>query len=191
MSQSILVLQGKSFIVELQSMYGSSNYGWCLSSMPKGIVLLGIENVSMENKTIIGPVKQTFYFAAVSAEEKVTLKFDLISAACPTDVKAAYSAEVQIIPANSEDFVQYSDNANVKYGYCCGVNEETKAAIPYGVVYSQNPAANNNCPSIPGFPVYPLVAYGFGCNENTNLKYGYPCGVNDAVLKYGYPGCTE
>lgn len=162
MEQEFAVLQGKTFTVELQSMFGSTNYGWCVSSMPEGVILVGAEN----QPAVYGraPVIQRFYFGAVSGDDpNLEIKFVLTCLTDLTKVENEYTAKVRIIPGDSEEFVSFSENA-------------AKAAIPYGFVYGGDSVVK--------------YGYPFGA-EDTNLKYGYPCGVQDANLKYGYPCSME
>lgn len=188
MNQNIVVLQGKRFVVELPSMYGSTEYGWCLSSMPKELILLGTEHINASSEPVIGPVKQIFYFGAVSAAEKVGLEFVLTSAMRLSDVRDSYSAEVHIIPDQAKEFVPYSENANVKYGYACGAEEVSKASMPYGMIYNENANLKYGYPCGVEEASKAMIPYGVVYNsENANLKYGYPCGVKDATLMYGYP----
>ena len=170
MEQEFVVLQSRTFTVALQSMLGSTNYGWCVSSMPQGIVLLGTEN---ESSLRMGPVIQKFYFQAVSGEQPdVEIKFILASLTDLTKVENEYILKVRIVPCDSEEFVNFSENA-------------ANAAMPYGFVYGGEAVMKYGFPS--GAQDTNLK-YGYPCGvQDTNLKYGYPCGVQDANLKYGYP----
>lgn len=185
--KSIVAYQGKTFQVTLQSMLGSTNYGWCLASLPEGIVLSGTQNVPTSQG--IGPVNQIFYFGVVDVSENpnVVLVFKLLCLSDYTNSVDEVEVNVQLVPYNKENmnsnsFVQYSENSavynaqmpygfvlnspEVKYGYPCGDTPVLKYGYPCG---------DNT-----------ILKYGFPNKEDTVLKYGYPCGV-DAVLKYGYP----
>ena len=159
MNREYVALEGKVFTVELLLHIGSSNYGWCISALPKEVILMGTENIHVPgqyNATVL----QRFYFGAVTSQEiNVEIDFTLNCWSDLTKVAEKFTAIVKIVPSNSSDFVSYSEN-------------ETKAAIPYGFVMT----ADNT------------VKYGYPCGvQDANLKYGYPCGVQDANLKYGYP----
>jgi hypothetical protein len=202
-AKTIVAFQGKSFKVSLQSMLGSTNYGWCLASMPQGVVFAGLEIVPTTQG--IGPVNQVFYFGTVDVPENpdVILLFKLL---CLSDYSKPASDEieinVQLLPynkdnADSNSFVQYSENSAVynsqmpygfvlsnpvlKYGYPCGDTEAVKYGYPC--------ASDTNLKY--GYPcgVDSVLKYGYPCADDANLKYGYPCGV-EATLKYGYP-CTN
>lgn len=152
MTQSIVVSQGKNFTVELQSMHGSSAYGWCLSILPKGIILLGTDIYKATSPYPIGPVIQKFYFAAVSGNPVLTLEFVLTAAFRPEDIKDIYTVEVQIVPENPQQFVPYDASAQVNKPFLrnsdMAVNkpflndaDAMKTAMPYGMVYVDDAAA--------------------------------------------------
>lgn len=205
MEESITAYQGKNFSVTLQSHLGSTNYGWCLISMPAEIILVGQSNESTNGLSL---VNQVFYFIAVSAskEKSVELEFGLC---CLTQVSSKLNpfkfvervkVMVNLVPSNDQDsrkFVKYSENAAtysptnnidlmaaLKYGY--------PPALKYGYPCDQNDMALMKY----GYP--PALKYGYPCDMGDcatvkygyppALKYGYPCGQDDAVLmKYGYP----
>lgn len=183
MEQEFVVLQGKAFTVALQSMLGSTNYGWCVSSMPEGIVLLGTEN---ESSLRMGPVIQKFYFQATSGEQpNVEIKFILACLSDLTKVENEYTLKVRIVQSDSEEFVTFSENA-------------ANAAMPYGFVYGGEAVMKYGYPceaqavnakyGYPSDELEATVKYGYPCGvQEANLKYGYPCGVQEANLKYGYP----
>ena len=49
MKNSYTVLEGKFFSVDLISNMCSTDYGWCLTEMPKEIILLGTEVVPIDS----------------------------------------------------------------------------------------------------------------------------------------------
>lgn len=198
MNNNYTVLEGKSFTVDLMSNVGSTNYGWCLTSMPKEIILFGTDTIPVEPIMAGGKSIQRFYFGAKSSENtQVTLQFELLNMRKLNKAEDTYTLEVQIVPCNSDDYVKYSENAE-------------QAAIPYGYVYDNNPIQAMAAPLKYGYPcapqtapdVYPLyVKYGYPCTvaygvPNPTLDngcpmpdygypmvaYGYPCRV-----AYGYP----
>lgn len=178
MENSIRAFQGQSFSVTLQSMIGSTNHGWCLTSLPSCFVLTG--QVNYPTRRGIGPVNQVFYFLTVGVPESgltAVLKFgmyNLTQVSYPFKADRTVDIQVNIIPCNEDSatasdspFVKYSENAAF-YG---DPSNEMLAALAYG---------------------YPVVKYGYPV-----VKYGYPvgddCCTDDccAGFKYGYPVPTE
>ena len=170
MKNSYTVLEGKFFSVDLISNMCSTDYGWCLTEMPKEIILLGTEIVPIDSVMVGGRTVQRFHFGVRSSKNvQVTLQFELTCMSELSKATDVYTLDVQIIPCNSEDYVKYSEN-------------EEQAAIPYGYVNDSN--AN------------PFVKYGYPCNVAYGypggIDYGYPCatqGTMPPFVKYGYP-CT-
>ena len=202
MNKEYVVLEGKVFAVELLSKFGSTNYGWCISSLPEGIIMMGTENIHIGEGRSITRL-QRFYFGVVSSKEiQVDINFTMNCWSDLTKVAEEFTAKVRIVPSNSSDFVSYSENtantaipyglvytsdniqdANVKYGYVCGMQD---ANLKYGY-----PCGVQDANLKYGYPCSMQDAnlkYGYPCSmQDANLKYGYPCGVQDANLKYGYP----
>ena len=187
--KTIVAYQGKAFSVTLQSMIGSTNYGWCLTTMPEGVVLAGVENVPTTQG--IGPVNQVFYFGAKDVPENpnVVLEFQLLCLSDFSKSSDQVQINVQLVPYNNENmdsnsFVQYSENTAIY-----------NAQIPYGFVLNKTAAKSDNAygdaPLLKyGYPSEtPVLKYGYPCGDTTALKYGYPCG-DTPTLKYGYP-CGE
>lgn len=174
MGKEFVVLQGKTFFVELQSMLGSTNYGWCVRSMPKEVILIGMDNIPVREG--IAPVIQRFYFGVTAADNSnAEIDFVLTCLTNLADVSDEFKASIRIVPSDSEEFTAYSEN---------DINSEAL----YGFVYTGDKALKY------GYPCNtqgPAVKYGYPCGvRDAGLKYGYPCGVRDANLKYGYP-CAE
>lgn len=163
MDKEYVVLEGKIFTVELLSNFGSTNYGWCISSLPEGIIMMGAENIHIGGSRSVTKL-QRFYFGVVSSKElQVDINFTMNNWSDLTKVAEYFTAKVRIVPSNSSDFVSYSENV-------------ANTAIPYGLVYTSDNMQDIN------------VKYGYPCGmQDANLKYGYPCGVQDANFKYGYP----
>lgn len=188
MNNNYTVLEGKSFTVDLMSNVGSTNYGWCLTSMPKEIILFGTDTIPVEPIMAGGKSIQRFYFGAKSSENtQVTLQFELLCMSELSKAEGTYTLEVQIVPCNSDDYVKYSENAE-------------QAAIPYGYVYDNNPiqAEKYGYPCGAQDAMTASLKYGYPCATQTALdafplsvKYGYPCtvayGVPNPTLDYGYP----
>ncbi|MCI8407756.1 MAG: hypothetical protein HFJ09_00565 [Lachnospiraceae bacterium] len=179
MDKEYVVLEGKIFTVELLSNFGSTNYGWCISSLPEGIIMMGAENIHIGGSRSVTKL-QRFYFGVVSSKElQVDINFTMNNWSDLTKVAEYFTAKVRIVPSNSSDFVSYSENvANtaIPYGLVYANENVANTAIPYGLVYTSDNMQDIN------------VKYGYPCGmQDANLKYGYPCGVQEANLKYGYP----
>ena len=171
MNREYVALEGKIFKVELLSHLGSTNYGWCISALPKEVIFMAAENIPVGGRDTT--LLQRFYFGVVaSGELNVDINFTMNCWSDLNKVAESFTAKVRIVPSNSSDFVSYSEN-------------ETNAAIPYGFVLTADSTMKY------GYPCGAEDAnlkYGYPCGlQDANLKYGYPCGVQDANLKYGYP----
>ena len=206
MENSIKAYQGKSFCVTLQSMIGSTNYGWCLTSLPSCFVLAG--QVNNPTAPGIAPVNQVFYFLTVGEPEvgqSANLCFGLYNlshVSYPFEPEEMVEIAVQVIPCDGavgSPFVKYSENtafyngpdsnlcADLMYGYPCSASANLKYGYP-GCGGEGNPVVKYG---YPGCEPTPVLKYGYPCAvNNVNLKYGYPCVVN-ANYKYGYPGCFK
>ena len=201
MAKEMVVLQGQSFSIELQSMFGSTNYGWTLTKLPQGIALLSTETIS--TATGVAPVIQRFWFGAVSAtEDKSELEFTLINFTDMSATKKTHTVLLNVIPSDSDEFAKFSENSDATIRAVAG------PAMPYGLVLGSQeavvkygyPCGVQDAPLMKyGYPCgvqdAPLMKYGYPCgaqdaspNREAALKYGYPCGTNDApLMKYGYP----
>lgn len=213
MEQNIVALQGKVFTVDIQSMIGSTNYGWCLTSLPTEIILLGTDNIASNG---VGPVTQRFYFGVVSsAAVNVDIHFALTCWSDLTKVADTFTAHVSIISGESVNFTPYSENAvslygypcgeaanmkygypcseaaNMKYGYPCDQAETAKAIMPYGVFNSDTAAGapfykNSAAVNTPFYANNAAVGtpfYRSSAALNTPFYSGNP-----PAVAYGYPG---
>lgn len=159
--ETIIAYEGKSFTVTLQSMLGSTLYGWCLKSMPEGVVLTGTDIQPLTTGMQIKPVNQLFNFAVSEVKEQfeVELEFILCSLINVKEVADSVKIKVSLVPADEaqDKFVEYSENGATY-----------NSIIPYGVF-------NSECNE----------KYGYPCGANdAAMKYGYPCGVQSAMA-YG------
>lgn len=191
--QAIKAYQGKLFKVALRSNFGSTNIGWCLTSLPKGIALLAEEHEAESQRTGRA-VQQVFYFCAVDSVENEDLEFRLIKHS-PVIRKEeqlkTVTLKVQVVSYDpnsdigKDNFVEYHENAaNVSGGSDDDCTRVLKYGYPPYMKY--------------GYPVdyAPRVKYGYPGNP-PNVKYGYPpvnpaCSVETddcgcPVVKYGYP----
>jgi len=179
MANEMVVLQGKPFSVELQSMLGSTNYGWCLTGLPQGIALMMTETIPTARG--VAPVIQRFWFGAISATvEKAEIEFTLMRISDASVTKQKHSVLVTVVSSDSEDFAKFNENCDP------AVNAVCNAAMPYGFPYAAQdvtvkygyPSGLRDAALIYGFPV---------ASRDVAFKYGYPCGIQDVTLKYGYP----
>ena len=197
MANELVVFQGKAFSVELQSRVASTNYGWCLTGLPEGIALISKEVVPPSGR--LSMTTERFWFGAVSStQQKEEIEFTLIRLANMTASEQKHTVLVTVVPSDSDEFVGYCENndpavrslrgagapdeAVLKYGYPCGVQD---VAYKYGY-----PCGVNDVSLKYGYACGANEAglkYGYACGvQDVAYKYGYPCGVNDAGLKYGY-----
>lgn len=207
MQQEMVVLEGKIFTVDLQSMLGSTAYGWCLAGLPDGIILEGIQTIPMGPG--VSPVIQRFYFGVSSAKTvEAELSFVLACSFQPEEIAKEEKISLTIIPHNSDEYVKYNENIRQKeadstantiipYGVPFS-REAAQAQIPYGMIYNQNALNNDYAPVVmygvkP--PTFPCTDYGFPTTNaepfrnssarfNSHMAYAYP---QDPFMKYGYP----
>lgn len=149
--QRIMVTAGKDFQVQLQSMLGSTCYGWCLRGLADDVYLMAIENIPLRPGQI-GPVNQCFYFGVAPghAAKDITLIFDLVCLNDLSDIRETAEIHVSISNAGtcpaSSSFVQYSENfasyqpASASYDATSQGKHPWQAMSPfqYGYAY-QNP----------------------------------------------------
>ena len=134
MQHEMVVLEGKVFTVELQSMLGSTAYGWCLASLPEGIILENIEIV--HTSPGISPVIQRFYFGVSSAKAvEAELTFVLACTFQPDEIAKEEKISLTIIPHNSDEYVTFNENLRQKESA-----NAANAVIPYGVQFSREAA---------------------------------------------------
>jgi hypothetical protein len=180
---------GESFDIHLQSMQGSTGYGWYLSGLPEGVVLLGVTTSSIYSQPIVGPTRQTFTFVGLTTIES-NLEFRLLAPWKPTE------------PADRKVFALYigkeqADELEAEMGSAKFVSRSAytvnmPAVMPYG--FPDEPSLRKHGIVFPlyGFPTTggePKVNV-IESIENCVLKYGVPGGISDAehcTLKYGFP----
>jgi len=75
-TSNIIGQVGHSFDIILESMAGSTGYGWCLKSMPSGVELISTDEMPV--KKGIAPVRQIFTFAALKPLKNGLIEFDLL-----------------------------------------------------------------------------------------------------------------
>lgn len=204
MGRKMVVLEGKTFSIELQSMLGSSGYGWCLSGLPKGIILEGEERIA--TGPAVSPTLQRFYFGVSSAEEaEGEITFAMACTFEPKRIEREYKVELSIIPSDSEDFVAYSENANQLYGF--ELNQANRcntmnSAIPYGVLppweraQVQKPYGVFSGRNMDDrFSGQPVTDYVFPGKWSPLVAYGVPQPKFPVATEYGLPQpafpCTD
>ena len=141
MAKEMIVLQGKSFSIDLQSMLGSTCWGWCLTRLPQGIALIGMETIP--TAAGVAPVIQRFWFGALSAvKDKAEIGFTLINLSDMTSAKQKVDVNVTVIPKDSEDFAKFSENCDDAVDPVgptweeCKVYSSAKARIAHGGSYN-------------------------------------------------------
>lgn len=204
MEQNYVVLQGKLLEVDLESMYGSSAFGWCLSALPKELILLR-ENI-VPIKPGIAPVLHKFYFGVMSAENiNVEINFVLAAFHELPYVADTFTAKVRIVPSDAAKFVsdgQFKTDSTPSFrsGNEQSYNRMDMAndSRPYGYPYvsldtpffpAKKKKKTKNKRKHSSDVTNNVRAYGYPCmasDETDGRLYGYPCGVQDAALKYGY-----
>ncbi len=205
--QEMVAYEGKVFQVNLQSMLGSSPYGWALSSLPEGIVLESVETSRLPGQATVRPVVQSFYFGIVAVKTfNVKLEFVLLCSFEPKKIVDSCTVNLRIVPEDASQFVTYSDNAQaavpntqLEYGFPCA----TQDSALYGFNCTQPPVVrrgddqkddDENIKVAYGFPctcAVPTTALDYGLpdttagrNANNAMPYGF---VNAPTHKYGYP----
>jgi hypothetical protein len=215
--KKIIAYQGKLFKVVLGSHFGSTNIGWCLTSLPKGVALLSEEIVPLARQ-VGAPVHQVFNFTALDEVKDAKLEFRLIrhiATIGKEEQLETVEIEVDVVPYNEKSdvskkrFVEYSENAAT---YSPAQDNDCTQVLKYGyppyVKYGYPAASAGStalCPPVTGPDGKIIYKYGYPAV----LKYGYPpegakadcevvqddCGCYivkygyPAVVKYGYPGC--
>ena len=174
MEQNLIALQGKIFTVDLQSMMGSTNYGWCLTTMPSTLILMATETIPSNN---MGPVIQRFYFGAVSSQPiESDIHFAMICWSDLTQIIGSHTVHLRIVPSENANFMPYSENAGntcgytpgLKYGFPCEQAAMANGTMLYGypscpTQYVQNTSYNGITPqtNTPIIPPKPRTTYGF------------------------------
>lgn len=196
-ASTIIAVVDHSFDVILESMVGSTGYGWCLKSLPDGVELISTTNVPVRQG--VAPVRQIFTFAALKPIKKGVLKFDLLCLhTLSRDIAdhATYNVEIHDKKENDE---LANEIGGQKFLKGAGAMLHAGPAMPYGF-----PDSDKTALLLYGFPnadascaasvIYSnancLLKYGtpFGVSTDDsgcNLKYGFP--VTPVIYKYGFP----
>jgi hypothetical protein len=192
---------GESFEVVLYAQTGSTGYGWHLSAMPKGVVLLGMTEAAVPPVRPGSQNRQTFTFVATQKTQG-TLSFELLRPWIPTE------------PADTRNFaltVTSAPNLQADIEKLAGqrrfaANPSFRSHLPPAVPYGFPDPTHAGTVKTPHGPVWPL--YGFPVDQlaagqhhvlesstNCMVKYGFPGGVgadaDTCLLKYGFPVGAE
>lgn len=184
-SECVLLVQaGQSFDIVLESMVGSTGYGWCLKNMPPEIVLISTFTTPIHAG--VSPVRQGFTLGAIKSCRCAQLEFEML---CLFDLlrePADYATyPIEIYEPTSDDALK-NEIGSQKFLNLGGTMVHNRPVPPYGFA---NP---DKIHVLYGFPppeaCSPTV---IASTKNCLLKYGNPFGVateeSDCRLKYGYP----
>jgi hypothetical protein len=182
---------GHSFDIILESMVGSTGYGWCLKHMPAGVELISTDNMPI--RAGIAPTRQIFTFAAIKPLKRGTIEFDLL---CLYDLSRE-SADHQIylvdIHDKDENDALKNEIGGQKFLKGSGAMVHARPIPPYGFADSEKAILLYGFPPslLYGYPVPDSCVSVIESKNNCVLKYGNPFGVAvdeaECNLKYGYP----
>jgi len=196
---------GKPFDITLTTQTGSTGFGWYLSGIPVGLVLLGLKVEPVVPPPAIGSTRYLFTFTAVS-KGKFALEFSLLQVWEPTDLyeKLEYTVVVS-------DKVKAGLGARMgddKFVAFASHMEHAGPLPPYGFPPGDLKGMEGTVHMLYGFPPERMVnviedaercvvMYGTPWGiakslEHCNLKYGFPIGVKkedleNVIVKYGFP----
>ena len=175
---------GHSFDIILESMVGSTGYGWCLKSMAAGIELTSTDNMPV--RTGIAPVRQVFTFAALKPVKNGIIEFDLLCLFDLTRESADHHDYTINIHDVNENDVLKNEIGGHKFIKGSGAMFHEKPIIPYGVIKPGKVIPLYGFPPESGLSTTMIHS-----QANCMLKYGNPFGVAleeaECTLKYGYP----
>ncbi|MCU7923968.1 MAG: protease inhibitor I42 family protein [Candidatus Thiodiazotropha sp. (ex Dulcina madagascariensis)] len=180
---------GESFDIHLQSMQGSTGYGWYLSGLPEGVALLGVTASPVYPGPTVGPTRQTFTFVGLTEIES-SLEFHLLAPWKPTE-PADHKVFALFIGVEPADELE-SEMGTGKFVARSAHTVNMPAVIPYGFPDEASLRQEGIVFPLYGFPPPgggPIVNV-IESAENCVLKYGVPGGVADpshCTLKYGFP----
>lgn len=183
---------GYSFDIILESMVGSTGYGWCLKHMPDGVELISTDNVPI--RTGVALVRQIFTFAAIKSLKNGLIEFDLLCLFDLSRESADHTTfRIDIHDKDESDKLK-NEIGGHKFLTGSGAMLHSRPIPPYGF------ADSNKAILLYGFP--PTLLYGYppasDCatsvilsEANCMIKYGNPFGIafdeSECNLKYGYP----
>jgi len=190
-NSNIIGQVGHSFDIILESMVGSTGYGWCLKAMPAGVELISTENMPI--RAGIAPTRQIFTFAALKPMKDKLIEFDLL---CLFDLSRDCADhaifEVDIHDVDENDALKKEIGGH-KFLKGSGAMVHARPIPPYGFADSEKAILLYGFPPSPlyGYPVSDCSPSVIESKTNCLLKYGNPFGVAvdeaECNLKYGYP----
>ncbi|MFA6336020.1 MAG: hypothetical protein WCX48_10820 [Bacteroidales bacterium] len=200
-ASAVIAQLGHSFDIILESMVGSTGYGWCLKGIPAGVELISTENVPIRKG--VAPVRQIFTFAAIEPIKGGLIEFDLLclyNLSCEIADHSAYQVYIYREDENDELARKIGSSRFIKG---TGTMVHAKPIPPYGFADCEKaillygfPPDNSKCPGIIDSKANCLLKYGnpFGVSTDESecqLKYGYPIttkyGYPPPIYKYGFP----
>ncbi len=186
---------GETFDITLQSMQGSSGYGWHLAKMPRCLTLLSERMEPVFPERMIGPVRHIFTFVAVSPC-KDCLEFSLLAVWKPLEVADTQVYEVSISKKKADAKALESEIGSGKFVSGVSHMRHMQPVPPYGFPSITDENGDPTVHLLYGFPP-PCPDYGFpqviGTSDKDKcvLMYGVPWGMarkkEDCILKYGFP----
>lgn len=147
----MVITQGEVFSIELQSMVASTGFGWCLSGLPEGIVLVGTDCAPAA--VGIGPAIQKFCFWNASAPEETEVKIDfiLVNLIKMEETAQKHSVSVKIKKRSPEEPSNEDEACGNSILPQNGIDPALLIRQMYGVQF--NPL-NTGCPPM-------IMAYGY------------------------------
>lgn len=182
---------GHSFDIILESMVGSTGYGWCLKALPDGIELMSTSDMPV--RAGIAPTRQIFTFAALKPMKHMAIKFDLLclyDLSQPAADEATYEIDVHDVDENDALKKEIGGQRFLKGS---GAMVHARPVPPYGFADSEKAVLLYGFPPYPlyGYPIPDLAPSIIESKTNCLVKYGNPFGVAvdeaECNLKYGYP----
>ena len=195
---------GESFEIQLQSMQGSTGYGWYLTGLPEGVALLSTTSAPVHPEPMIGPVRQIFVFVGLR-EIKASLEFQMLAPWKPTEPadRKVYALLIGQVEDTLEaemgagQFVTRTSHmvhmsAVLPYGFPEDAVRHKGVVFPlYGYPPPDGRTAVNVIESAENCVLMYGVPQGIADREHCNLKYGFPVNLGedakDVVIAYGFP----
>jgi hypothetical protein len=187
--KKVIAYRGRLFKVVLESNFGSTNIGWCLTYLPRGIALLAEDVISTTSRPG-APVLQEFAFTVLDEKiENVMLEFRLIrhNATIGKDEQLeavtiyVHTVEYKEGSIDKTNFVEYSENSATVPGHDSDCTRVLKYGYPPYMKYGYALAAGAApCQSAAGSVETAIPPYGY---PDPMIDYGYP-----SPVKYGYYG---
>lgn len=181
---------GTPFEIYLQSMEGSTGYGWYLAGMPEGLVLLGIKKDPVYPPPAIGPTREVFTFVAIE-KNTFTLDFRLLRIWEPTKPadEKEYLVRAEPEPKTAGDLEKHL-GADKFVPYAAHMTH-AGPITPYGFPHDLGEKIPDIVWPLYGYPIDRNVVSVVEDASRCILMYGVPWGVvkdpGQCILKYGFP----